>query len=97
MLAAVERAERATPGLRLEEVGGASIDKALDDALGADFQRAEMLSLPLTLLILIVVFGALVAAGVPLILALTSIFASFGLASVASHVFPQTERRRASS
>ena len=33
-----------------------------------DFQRAEILSLPITLLILVVAFGALVAAGVPLLL-----------------------------
>jgi RND superfamily putative drug exporter len=91
MIAAVARAQASTPGLRVEEVGGAAIDKALSDTLGKDFKRAEMLSLPLTLLILIVVFGALVAAGIPLILALTSIVASFGLAGVASHVFPQTD------
>jgi putative drug exporter of the RND superfamily len=91
MLAAVANAGRASPDLRIEEVGGAAIDKALDDQLGNDFQKAELLSLPLTLLILIAVFGALVAAGIPLMLALTSIIASFGLASLASHVFPQTE------
>ena len=91
MLAAVAGAQASTPGLRVEEVGGAAIGKALDDTLGNDFKRAEMLSLPLTLLILIVVFGALVAAGIPLILALTSIVASFGLASVASHVVPQSD------
>jgi len=91
MLAAVAQAGRTTPELRIEEVGGAAIDKALNDKLGNDFQKAELLSLPLTLLILIVVFGALVAAGIPLILALTSILASFGLAALASHAFPQTE------
>ena len=91
MLAAVAQAGRATPVLRVEEVGGAAIGRALDRKLGDDFQKAELLSLPLTLLILIVVFGALVAAGIPLILALTSILASFGLASLASHVFPQTD------
>ena len=85
------RAGTATPDLRVEEVGGAAIGKALDDKLGNDFKHAELLSLPLTLLILIVVFGALVAAGIPLLLALTSIIASFGLAGVASHLFPQTE------
>ena len=91
MLAAIGRAGAATPDLRVEDVGGAAIGKALDDTLGSDFEHAEMLSLPLTLLILIVVFGALVAAGIPLLLALTSIIASFGLAGVASHLFPQTD------
>ena len=91
MIAAVARAQAATPGLRIEEVGGAAIDRALSDTLGKDFKHAELLSLPITLLILIAVFGALVAAGIPLILALTSIVASFGLAGIASHVFPQTD------
>ena len=94
MLAAVAHAGRASPGLRIEEVGGAAIGKALDDKLGNDFQKAEVLSLPLTLLILIAVFGALVAAGIPLILALTSIIASFGLASsrATSSRRPRTSR-----
>ena len=85
---------RASPDLRIEEVGGAAIDKALDDKLGDDFQKAELLSLPLTLLILIAVFGALVAAGIPLILALTSIIASFGLAAsrATSSRRPRTSR-----
>ena len=48
-------------------------DKALDESLDDDFQRAETLSLPITLLILIVAFGALVAAGVPLLLAITAV------------------------
>ena len=57
------------PELRIEQFGGASADKALGDSLDDDFKRAEFLSLPITLLILIVAFGALVAAGVPLLLA----------------------------
>ena len=33
-------------------------------------------------------FGALVAAGIPLLLALTAVFATFGLIAIPSHVFP---------
>ena len=47
-----------------------------------------MLSLPITLLILLVTFGALVAAGIPLLLALTAVFATFGLVALPSHVLP---------
>ena len=55
--------DRAHPGLRIEEFGDASAAKALDEAFEDDFRKAELLSLPITLLILVVAFGALVAAG----------------------------------
>ncbi len=47
-----------------------------------------MLSLPITLLILLITFGALVAAGVPLLLGLTAVFATFGLLALPSHLLP---------
>ena len=56
------------PDLRIEQFGGASADKALSEAFEKDLQKAETLSLPITLLILVIAFGALVAAGVPLLL-----------------------------
>ncbi len=76
------------PGLRVEEVGNASIDKALNATIGKDFQRAEMFSLPVTLAILLVAFGALIAAGVPVLLALSAVGAAIGLSSLASHLVP---------
>ncbi|MFI7578351.1 MMPL family transporter [Micromonospora sp. NPDC049497] len=81
----------AHPQLRIEQVGGPSINKALDDTLGADFKRAELLSLPVTLAILIVAFGALIAAGVPVLLALSSVAAAMGLSTLASHLVPATD------
>ncbi|MEH1130185.1 MMPL family transporter [Micromonospora sp. CPCC 206061] len=83
--------QQAHPDVRVEEVGGPSIDKALDDTLGDDFKRAELLSLPVTLLILIVAFGALIAAGVPVLLAMSSVFAAMGLSTLASHLLPSTD------
>jgi RND superfamily putative drug exporter len=79
------------PELRIEEVGGPSINKALNDTLGKDFQRAELLSLPVTLVILIVAFGALIAAGIPVLLALSSVAAALGLSTLASHLVPSTD------
>ncbi|GAB3073750.1 MMPL family transporter [Micromonospora schwarzwaldensis] len=83
--------QAAHPQLRVEEVGGPSIDKALDDTLGKDFKRAELLSLPVTLAILIIAFGALIAAGVPVLLALSSVAAAMGLSTLASHLVPATD------
>ena len=47
-----------------------------------------MLSLPLTFLILLVALGALVAAGVPLVLALTGVLAAMAMVVIPSQIFP---------
>ena len=67
------------------EFGDASASKAVDDTIGKDFSRAETISIPLTFGILLVAFGALMAALVPLLLALTSVVAAGGLLALASH------------
>jgi RND superfamily putative drug exporter len=81
----------AHPGVRVEETGGASIDKALNETIGQDFKKAELLSLPATLIILLVAFGALIAAGVPVVLAITSVVGALGLSNLASHLVPGTD------
>jgi uncharacterized membrane protein YdfJ with MMPL/SSD domain len=89
--ATIAAAQKAHPDLRVEQFGDSSAGKALDKALGKDFQRAETLSLPITLLILIVAFGALVAAGVPLILGLTAVLGTLGLIAPISQIFPMDQ------
>ena len=69
-------------------MGDASAPKAVMDQYGKDLGKAGMLSLPITLIILLVTFGALVAAGIPLLLALTAVFGTFGLIALPSHVLP---------
>jgi uncharacterized membrane protein YdfJ with MMPL/SSD domain len=86
-LAAVAAAQRQHPELRIEEVGDASGEKAVSASLGEDFAKAETTSLPVTLLILLVVFGSLIAAGVPLLLALSAVAATIGLLGPISHLF----------
>lgn len=78
------------PGLRVEQVGTGSTAKGLGETLGKDFERAEFISLPLTLVIMLVVFGAVIAAGVPVVLALSSVAAAIGLSSLVSHLVPAT-------
>lgn len=90
-IAAVGRADAQVDGVRIDEVGEASLAKAMNDTIGEDFKKAEVLSLPITFLILLVVFGAVVAALLPLLLAITAIAAAFGLAAISSHAIPQTE------
>ena len=94
-VAAVQRATatvaRAHPDLRFAEVGDASINRAINGVVGEDFTRAETLSLPVTLGILLLTFGALFAAGVPLLLALSAVATAIGLAALVSHLFPVSD------
>ncbi len=86
LLAQTRAAARANPDLRVEQFGDASAGKALGKMFEDDFKKAEILSIPVTLLILLVAFGALVAAGLPLLLALSSVMATLGLVSLGSHL-----------
>jgi RND superfamily putative drug exporter len=55
---------------------------------GSDLKRAEALSVPVTLLVLLLAFGAMVAALVPVLLAATAVVAAFGLLGPLSQLFP---------
>jgi RND superfamily putative drug exporter len=88
IIAAVEQAQKQHPALRIEQFGDASAGKALDESVGKDFKRAEYLSVPVTLAILLLAFGAIVAAGIPVLLALTAVLSALGLLSFASQIFP---------
>ena len=91
-LAATARIQARHPDLRVEQIGDASAEKAFDESLGEDFKKAETLSLPLTLLILLVAFGALVAAGLPLLLGMTAVGATFGLLGPISQLTPVADQ-----
>jgi RND superfamily putative drug exporter len=87
---AVAAAAAANPSLRIEEFG-VSAEKQLDDKFNQDLERAGLLSLPVTIVILVVAFGALVAAGIPLLLALSAVMATMGLLAIPSQVWPVDE------
>jgi RND superfamily putative drug exporter len=87
-LAATAAAQREHPHLIIQQAGDASADKALNKSFGDDFAKARTLSLPITLIILIFAFGALVAAGIPVLLAITGVGATLGLVAAASHIAP---------
>ena len=86
VLAAVAGVQADHPGFKVAEFGEASAAHVLSDTVGKDFQRAEYSSLPVTLIILLLAFGALVAAGLPVLLAFSGVLATIGLSSIASHV-----------
>jgi uncharacterized membrane protein YdfJ with MMPL/SSD domain len=87
----VAELQRAHPEFFIGEFGDASAQDAVETAFADDLGKAGLLSLPITLVILVIAFGALVAAGIPLLLALTAVFATFGLLALPSHILPMAQ------
>ena len=87
-LAAVAAVQADHPGLDVEEVGGASAAKAVNETITDDLKKAGELSLPVTLIILIFTFGTLVAAGLPLLIGITAVIAALGLVAIPSEFLP---------
>lgn len=88
---AVEKVQAEHKDLRVEEFGDASAEKVLDDAFGSDFKTAEYSAVPLALGILLIAFGALVAALLPVVLAMTAFVAAGGVVALVSHSVPMSD------
>jgi putative drug exporter of the RND superfamily len=85
---AVAAVQARHPDLRIAESGDASITQVIDSSL--NFGKAEATSVPITLILLLIVFGALVAAGIPVLLAVSALTAALGVVTIASHWVPVT-------
>jgi RND superfamily putative drug exporter len=90
LLKATAATQQDYPALRIEEAGGASLGNAVNDEVASDLGAAAEYSIPVTLIILLLAFGAIIAAGVPLLLALSAVGSATGLAAVASHFVPDS-------
>jgi RND superfamily putative drug exporter len=87
-LAAVHKIQVAHPDLLVREAGSASTDRVANALLSHDFRQSEWTSIPLTLILLLIVFGALIAAGIPVVLAATAVITSVSLLTIASQWLP---------
>jgi putative drug exporter of the RND superfamily len=76
------------PGLTIQETGEASVNKAVNESLGRDFRKAEVTSVPITLALLLLVFGALIAAGIPVLLAGSAVMTAISLLAIPSRWLP---------
>jgi RND superfamily putative drug exporter len=85
---AVAAAARAHPALMIEETGDVSAEQARNRTVDRDMHRAELLSIPVTLLVLLLAFGSVTAAVVPVLLALSAVAAGLGLLGPLSQLFP---------
>ena len=86
-LAAVAAAQAAHPGVRVEQFGEASAAKAIAAQDAKDGRQAQLLSNVLMLIILLVAFGAVVAAGLPLVLGASAVAAAVGLLGPVSRLY----------
>jgi putative drug exporter of the RND superfamily len=86
--AAVARVQADYPQLLVAEGGSASANAAANALLESDFRRAEYTSIPITLILLLVVFGALIAAGLPVVLAGSAVAATISLIAIESRWLP---------
>ena len=75
----VSTTDTADPGVTTYVGGAETVNDALNTEITRDLARAETIAVPLTFLLLLLVFGGLVAAGLPFIVALGSIVGSFFL------------------
>jgi RND superfamily putative drug exporter len=85
MLGVVESAN--SDGFRVTTIGDGSLNNEFGTLAEETLQRGEVIGLPVAMLILVVVFGAAVAAGIPLVLAIVSIIVSIGMAAVVGQAF----------
>jgi uncharacterized membrane protein YdfJ with MMPL/SSD domain len=90
-LAAVAAVQKAHPGVRVEEHGAASEQKALGATERKDEAKSQQVSIIGSLLILLLAFGAAVAAGVPLFLGISAFIATTGLLGPVSQLSPLHE------
>src|ERR1022692_977688 len=87
-MAAVAAVAASHPGLIVAEAGDASTDRVANAVISGDFRKAEVTSVPITLVLLLAVFGALIAAGIPLLLAATAVISAISLLAIPGKWLP---------
>ena len=86
----VAAAQKANPDFYVGAFGE-STGKDIDGAFKDDLKKAGLISLPLTLAILLLAFGALVAAGIPLLLGITAVLGTLGVVALVSRALPMSD------
>ncbi|HET6152297.1 MAG TPA: MMPL family transporter [Marmoricola sp.] len=81
-----DAAQKDHPDLRIREAGDVSINDGVNDRVNSDLSSAEGISLPVTLVLMLLAFGALIAAGIPVLIAASSVAATIGITAPVSHL-----------
>ncbi|WP_134738687.1 MMPL family transporter [Nocardioides sp. 503] len=88
LTAVTREVQQAHPDLQVRQSGDVSLDEAINDRVAEDLASAEGISVPITLVLMLIAFGALLAAGIPVLLAFTSVAATIGIMAPISHLVP---------
>jgi RND superfamily putative drug exporter len=83
---ATDEVQEEHPALRVRQTGDVSVDDAINERVADDLSSAEGISLPITLVLMLLAFGALIAAGIPVLVGATSVAATIGLSAPISHL-----------
>ncbi|MGZ4557341.1 MAG: MMPL family transporter [Mycobacteriaceae bacterium] len=78
----------AVDGVQVALAGSAPVGSEVNQRTAADLSRAESVSMPVVLVLLLFIFGGLVAASLPLLVGVLTIFGSIGVLRVLSLVVP---------
>jgi RND superfamily putative drug exporter len=84
--AIVDATRSAHPELRIHVVSSTFINEDINEVISVGLDDSLKLTLPLTFIILLFAFGAIVASIVPLVLAVTSLVAAFGILGIYSQM-----------
>jgi len=86
-VAVIEHVESTTDGFRITTVGNDSLDEEFNTLAEETLLRGELLGVSLALVVLLLVFGAAVAAGLPIILAIVAIIVAVGATAIVGQFF----------
>jgi RND superfamily putative drug exporter len=75
-------------GFTLAQTGDASLNQMITQVAKSDLERAEIFGVPAALVVLVIVFGALVAAGLPLLLSIVSILLALTITGLIGQIYP---------
>ena len=90
--AAVNKTAAQHPGFEVNQLGSVTTTKATDAAFNNMLKTAGLVAIPLTLVILLLVFGSAIAALIPLLLAITAVIATTALIAIPSQFIPVDEQ-----
>jgi len=90
-LVAVVDAADGSDGFRVTTVGFGSVEGEITSLLEDTLKQGEVIGIAVALVVLIIVFGAVVAAGVPIVVALLSIFVAIGATALVSNAIEMSE------
>ena len=84
--AIIEATRTANPGMTIHVIDSTFINDDINNLISDGLDSSLRLTIPLTFAILLLAFGAIVASVIPLVLAVTSLLAAFGILGLYSQV-----------